>query len=147
MTVQTPLSPGKSCENRRFRLYFRQFSPTFHGRDMVQVNQTAASFSNLATFAPQQTQQAQQTVQDEENQIERGTANTAAGSPSDTATLPAAQPDTVPDAVVEENQAVAIEIREAEDSRATRAAAEDEADTGRQEEREEERGSRVDISV
>jgi len=95
----------------------------------MEINQTSAAFAGTAAVAPQQRQETQRVAQEERQDVQRSTANTAAVSPADAADV---RSDVPVDAHEGETHRVAVESDPPADSKS---------------EREQSRGENVDVEV
>lgn len=95
----------------------------------MEINQTSVAFAGTAAVAPQQQQETQKAVQEERDDVQRSTANSAAVSPADAADV---RPDVPDDAAKEDTHRTAVESDPPADSSS---------------ERERLRGDQVDLTV
>ena len=95
----------------------------------MEINQTSVAFAGTAAVAPQQQQETQKAVQEERDDVQRSTANTAAVTPADAANI---RPDAPEDDPEDETRKTAPESDPPADSSS---------------ERERLRGDHVDVTV
>ena len=95
----------------------------------MEINQTSVAFAGTAAVAPQQQQETQKAVQEERDDVQRSTANTAAATSTDVADV---RPDVPDDTSEAETHRTAVESDPPADSSS---------------ERERPRGEHVDLKV